>query len=157
MRNVNLVRQYQAIQSLIQRTDKATWQDIELQGHWGKYLCVLAAGLLENSIREIYGEFIRNSSSPQVSKYAESALRNIYTPKASRFLEVTNAFSKEWGDILEKYLDSGQGERRDAIDSIINNRHLIAHGKNTSISVVRVKNYLEKAVEVIDFIEAQCK
>lgn len=157
MKNTSLVRQYQALQSLIQRTDKATWQDIELQGHWGKYLCVLAAGLLENSIRDIYGEFIRNSSSPQVSKYAEGALRNIYTPKASRFLEVTEAFSEKWGESLKNYLDSGQGERRDAIDSIMNNRHLIAHGKNTSISVVRVKNYLEKAVEVIDFIEAQCK
>ena len=157
MKNTSLVRQYQSIQSLIQRTDKATWQDIELQGHWGKYLCVLAAGLLENSIREIYGEFIRSSSSPQVSKYAEATLRNIYTPKASRFLDVAEAFSEKWGELLKNYLDSGLGERRDAIDSIMNNRHLIAHGKNTSISVVRVKNYLEKAVEVIDFIEAQCK
>ena len=112
---------------------------------------------MENSIREVYGEFVRNSSSPQVSKYTQSALSNIYTPKASRFLEVTKAFSKEWGELLEIYLDSGQGERRDAIDSIMNNRHLIAHGKTTSISVVRVKNYLEKAVEVIDFIEVQCK
>ena len=102
-------------------------------------------------------QFIRGSSSPQVSKYAEATLRNIYTPKASRFLEVTEAFSEKWGELLKNYLDSGQGERRDAIDSIINNRHLIAHGKNTSISVVRVKNYLEKALEVIDFIEAQCK
>ena len=83
-------------------------------------------------------------------------MRSINTPKASRFLEVTKAFSEEWGQRLESYLNSGQGERRDAVDSIINNRHLIAHGKNTSISVVRVREYLEKAIEVIEFIETQC-
>lgn len=36
------------------------------------------------------------------------------------------------------------------------NRHAIAHGKNTSISVAQVEKYFEKCVEVIDFIENQC-
>ena len=46
--------------------------------------------------------------------------------------------------------------RKDAIDSIMANRHLIAHGKNSGISLVRVKDYLEKSIEVIEFIENQC-
>ena len=83
-------------------------------------------------------------------------MQSIYSPKASRFIEVTRAFSEDWGQRSEDYLDAGQKERRDAIDSIVNNRHLVAHGKNTSITVIRVKNYLERAVEVIDFIETQC-
>ncbi len=45
---------------------------------------------------------------------------------------------------------------KDAIDSIMNNRHRIAHGKHTSISVTRVREYIEKSVKVIEFIEAQC-
>ena len=117
---------------------------------------MLAAGLLESSIREIYGEFVGNSSSPQVAKYAATTLENIHTPRASRFLQVATAFSLEWGQRLEEYMDANDGERRNAIDSIMNNRHRIAHGRNTSISVVRVKEYLDKAVEVIDFIESQC-
>lgn len=157
MRNVRLVRQYQAIQSLIERTRVATSEDIELQSHWGKYLCVLSAGLLENSIRVVYSEFANNSSSPQVAKYAGTTLGNVYTPRASRFLEVAKSFSNEWGQSLEEYLDANNGERRNAIDSIMNNRHQIAHGRDTSISVVRVKDYLNKAVEVIDFIESQCR
>ena len=117
---------------------------------------MLAAGLLESSIREIYGEFVINSSSPQVAKYAATALDNIHSPRASRFVQVAAAFSREWGQSLEEYVNASDGERRNAIDSIMNNRHQIAHGRNTSISVVRVKGYLDKAVDVIDFIESQC-
>ena len=117
---------------------------------------MLAAGLLESSIREIYGEFVGNSSSPQVAKYAATTLENIYSPRASRFIQVATAFSREWGQGLDEYMNANGGQRRNAIDSIVSNRHRIAHGRNTSITVVRVKDYLDKAVEVIDFIESQC-
>ncbi len=157
MRNVQLVRQYQAIRSLFERTDRAAWQDIELQGHWGNYLCVLAAGLLENSVREVYGEFVRNASSPQVANHAVAGLNNVYSPKASRFIEIARSFDQSWGRDLEAYMNVGTGERRDAIDSIMNNRHRIAHGRSTSISVARVRDYLERAIEVIDFSESKCR
>lgn len=156
MGNVHLVSQYNRIQSLLDRTGTATWEDIEMQGHWGRYLCVLAAGLLENSIKEVYAEYIHSSSSPHVAKYATSNLERISSPRASRFIQVASSFNSDWGTALRDFMDHGQGERRNAIDSIINNRHQIAHGRNTSISVVRVKDYLQRAVEVIDFIESQC-
>jgi hypothetical protein len=49
-----------------------------------------------------------------------------------------------------------QNKRKDAIDSIMANRHQIAHGKDVGITVARVKEYLEKVVEIVDFIEVQC-
>jgi len=54
LRNKELSRQLQYIQSLIKTTDEATRGDISLQGHWGKYLCILVAGFLENAISEIH-------------------------------------------------------------------------------------------------------
>lgn len=156
MRNVRLVAQHNRIQSLLERTATATWEDIELQGHWGRYVCVLAAGLLENSTKEIYSEYVRTASSPQVGSYAASSLQNILNPNSNRFVQVASSFSKEWGSSLIDFMNANGGERKDAIDSIMNNRHQIAHGRNTSISVVRVRNYLESAVQVIDFIESQC-
>ncbi len=56
---------------------------------------------------------------------------------------------------METFLaDNG---RKDAIDSIMSNRHLIAHGGNSGITLTRVNQYLDKCVEVIDFIETQCQ
>lgn len=155
-----MVRQYNRIQSLIGRTSAASGEDVNLQIHWGNYLCVLTAGLLESSIREIYGEFVRNTAtSPrnsQVARYAVSRLEGIQNPNAERFIQTARAFNDEWGQELENYLNLNDSQRKNAIDSIMSNRNQIAHGRNANISVARVKEYLQKAVEVIDYIEWQC-
>ena len=82
MPSLEVSRQLQSLQSLIQRTRQATWQDIELQGHWGKYLCVLAAGFMENALRGVYLEFVNNSSSPAVARFAAASLDNVSNPKS---------------------------------------------------------------------------
>jgi hypothetical protein len=38
----------------------------------------------------------------------------------------------------------------------MNNRHLIAHGRSSSISVVQVREYFAAIGEVAEFIEHQC-
>jgi len=37
----------------------------------------------------------------------------------------------------------------------MNNRHQIAHGKSSGITIARVRSYLDKAEEVLNFIEKQ--
>lgn len=122
--------------------------------HWAKYLCVLCAGFIENALKEIYGEFARGAASKPVADYLNSILSKIQNPKTSKFLETARAFKVSWGDELEVFVN--QNGRREAIDSIMNNRHLVAHGKYAGITLVQVQNYLDRAVEVIDFIETQC-
>ena len=156
MRNNELRRQRQRLQNVIQETENATAQNLELQSHWAKYICVLSAGFLENAIKELYSEFARRTVSQPLSNFVESNLSSISNPKSKRFLETAGAFKSEWKDELENFLnDEG---RREAIDSIMNQRHLIAHGKlhNSNITIVQIKDYLSKAVEVLEFIETQC-
>ena len=156
MRNRELSSQLQSIRHLIQRTTVATWADIEIQGHWGRYLCILVAGFLENAHREIYSEYVSSAASPAVASFAAKSLEVVQNPKAQRFVETARAFSRSWASELEEFLEKDAEARKTAIDSIMNNRHLIAHGRSTSISVARVRDYLERSVEAVDFIEAQC-
>lgn len=154
MRNQELNRQLQSIKSLISRTGPASSQNIQLQGHWGKYLCILTSGFIENSLKEVYSDFVKNASGPQVAKFAISQLNGIQNPKSSRFLDVARSFNEKWANDLSGFLDDEL--RGAAIDGIMSNRHLIAHGRNANISVARVNEYLDKCVEVIEFIENQC-
>jgi hypothetical protein len=48
------------------------------------------------------------------------------------------------------------GRRKGAIDSIMSNRHLIAHGRASTISVARVRELLSISLEVIEYLEVQC-
>lgn len=82
MDNSELKKQYKKLIKLINDTEKSTNGNLELQGHWGKYLCVLVAGFLENAICEIYVDFVENSASPHVSSYTLKNLAKIQNPKA---------------------------------------------------------------------------
>ena len=113
------------------------------------------AGFLENAISEVYTDFVKQSASPQVASYTIATLQKIQNPKSTKFIETAKKFKKEWATQLDAFFKEDES-RKTAIDSIMNNRNNIAHGKNSSISVIQVKNYLEKSIEVIEFIEKQC-
>jgi hypothetical protein len=156
MRNRELTKQLHALNNLIKKTSDACDSSLELQGEWAKYLCVLSAGFLENAIKEIYLDFAKRKVNEPLAKYVSSTISPIRSPKSSRFLEIAGAFNSSWKDELENYgvLEGGL----DAIDSIMVNRHLIAHGKSkdSKISLVALKGYLAKSADVVSFIEEQC-
>ena len=155
MHNLELIKQLRRLESLVEKTNYASANDFELQSHWGRYVCVLISGFLENALSEIYTEYVQKAASPPVANFTVSILSRIQNPRASRFIETAQAFKKVWGEELEEFMI--QNGRKDAIDSIMNNRHQIAHGKDSGITVARANNYLKKCVEVIDFIETQCR
>jgi hypothetical protein len=109
---------------------------------------------LENSLKEVYACYARSCSAPAVGDYVESQLERVQNPKAGRFVETAQAFSKQWAIDLAGFLEDDG--RKEAIDAIMANRHQIDHGKDSAITLARVSDYLAKSVRVIEFIEAQC-
>jgi len=152
MKNQDVRRQRERLNYLFKQIS-AIGGDIELQSHWAKYLCVLVAGFLETSIRAIYGYHAQVNASPKVANFVEVRLRRIQNMNMEAILQLTRSFSPEWADQLEK---ETEGERKDAIDSILANRHLIAHGESVEITYSRIERYYERAVEVLELIENKC-
>jgi len=155
MKNREISRQFQQLNTLFQSASEATDGNIELQSHWARYLCVLAAGLLENALVELYRNYAASQASEYVTNFVVSRLERIQNPKTERFLEVAGTFKPQWRRDLEEYVDDGG--RREAIDSIMTNRHQIAHGnqRQFNLSLVRLREYIKKASDVLDFIENQ--
>jgi len=149
--------QVQRLRNLINRTSSACGGDTELQSHWAKYICIICSGLLENALEEIYTNYSSKQVSKPIANFISSKLSKIRNPKSSVFLETAAAFNPVWRDELKTFME--QEGRGDAIDSIISNRHLIAHGsdKNSRVTVGQVKDWLEKSIEVLEFIESQCQ
>lgn len=153
MRNGELSRQLQRIENLFQRTAQAANNDIEIQAHWAKYLCILCAGFLENSITAVFSDYVRGKAAPPVANYAITSLERIQNPKTQRFLEVAAAFDRSWEAELRKFV--ALENRGEAVDSIMNNRHQIAHGKQSGITITQLRNWFEKSLEIVDFLETQ--
>ena len=156
MRNRELNRELNRLRDLIRSTDLAT-ENIELQGHWGRYLCIVVAGFVENGLQTIYAEYATNSANRPVAQYVSRRLESVYNPNAQRFIEVAGSFNATWREELEEYLRDDDGSRKEALDSIMNNRNQIAHGKSTGISVHMVREYFNRCVDVLEFIEGQCR
>jgi hypothetical protein len=156
MQNQELSRQIQRLKSLIAATNRACKRDAQMQSAWAKYICVLSAGLIENAIKVLYIDYAARQVSEPVARYVSQSLNQIRSPKMSRFLEVSSSFKMDWKDDLESF--SNHNGRDLAIDSIINNRHYIAHGQEqrSNLSLYQICEYLDKASKVLEFIEQQC-
>jgi hypothetical protein len=153
MKNAEIAQQLAAIRALIKKSSAATAADLELQAHWARYACVLAAGLLENAVVIFYSDFVSRNAQKPVANYAEVQIAKIQNPKTKRFIEIARSFKTVWAEELEKFVE--QNGRKEAIDAIMTNRHQIAHGQDSGITVARVSDYLDKAEEVLEFIEKQ--
>ena len=155
MENHELSRQLQRLDNLFTRTNDAVGDDIEIRSHWAKYLCVLCAGFIENALSEVFGDFVKRAASEPVAKYAIQSLSRVQNPKTAKFIETAEAFKADWAADLGKFV--AEDGRKDAIDSIMANRHLIAHGKDSGISIVRIKEWHKKSVDVLEYLETRCK
>jgi hypothetical protein len=82
-------------------------------------------------------------------------LRTVQNPNAEKITIIARSFDVHWASALEKFLE--ENGRKDAIDSVMNNRHQIAHGKDVGITIPQVSEYLEKSIEVLEFIETQVR
>lgn len=147
-------RQRARLRSVIARAGHAAaLRDIEVQAHWARYCCVLVAGFLEESIRHLFGTYAKKNSHHRVNRYVGTQLKWTQNPKTQVLLDLAGCFDPAWQTNLTKFVDSNG--RRDAIDSIMSNRHLIAHGRDSAITIARVDLYFKKIIEVVEKVEEE--
>lgn len=151
MRNIRLVQQRDRLDYLFKQV--GSLPDPFLQGHWARYLCVLVSGFLENSVRILYGEYARKKAEPFVANFVDKQLKSIQNPTMGKILDLTRSFNPIWEYNLKA---ATEGQYKDAVDSIVDNRNKIAHGEDVGIGYVTIQEYYKSAIKVIEIIEDQC-
>ncbi len=152
MKNQDISRNKQELDCLFEKVTVFS-ADTYLQSHWARYLCILVSGFLETSVRIIYRDYAKNKATPQIANFVEGKLEDFQNPKMEKILQLTGLFSKEWENDLRR---ETEGELKDAVDSIANNRNQIAHGGSVGISYSQIKSYYDRAIKVIELIENLC-
>ena len=149
----DVIRAKQKLDNLFDKVNELPNDAIELRAHWARYLCVLVAGFLEQSLRSIYGEYANRTSAPNTASFVVRRLRGFRNANMQAILGLAASFNSGWHNDLKLATD---GELRDAVDTIVSNRHLIAHGKDVGITFVGIKTYYERAYKVVESIDEQC-
>jgi hypothetical protein len=127
--------------------------DEEMKSHWARYLCVLVAGFIENSLRIMLVKYAAAKSHPNVANYVNNKIKNITNLNNEKLKQLLGSFNSDWGKIIE---DNVLDDQREAIDSILANRHQIAHGQPVGITYARVNQYYAKVVRTIEIIYETC-
>ena len=76
--------------------------DLELQAHWSRYLCVLVSGFIETSVQDIFYEYSKTKSDVFVANFIERSLERFYNPKMEKILNLTGKFNLEWENQLRE-------------------------------------------------------
>lgn len=135
------------------RVLNANTPDLEFQADVAKHLCVLVSAFLENSIRYILADYVRSRSSATVAAYVEERLDYFYNAKMTKILELVGSFDSSWRAALESAIDT---DLKDAADTIVENKNLVAHGKDSQITLARIKQYYGRALDLLEHIETHC-
>lgn len=126
--------------------------DAEKIGHWGRYACVTCTGYIEVALRLVLQNYVQSKATAEIAAYVVRDMEAVQNPKAEKIVKVLRCFSDRWADAMDEYFTVNP-EVKDAIDSLMANRHLIAHGRPCSISLGRVASYFEQADQAIEFID----
>lgn len=125
--------------------------DDELKAQMAQFLCVLSSGLIEEAVRSILSGFATARSRPQVAAYVTTHLAEFQNPRFEKIMSLLSSFDPEWRRHFE---GSGSTEVKDAIDSIVINRHQIAHGRPVGISIVTFSNYYRHIRAFLDDLDS---
>ena len=150
MRDRELHRLKSDVDSAFGRIKEIDPGAIQLQAEYARYLCVRTSGLFEVAVQHIFSEHSRRAASRQVARYAATSIGRRRSMATEELLQLIGAFDPNWRVKVEAFV---VGERKDAIDSIVANRHAIAHGTPTGITYVRIQRWYELALEVLTFLE----
>ena len=124
--------------------------DDELRAELTKYLCVLASGLLEVSCRDILTRYALRRSAPPIQRFVAARLSDFQSAKVGNIIELLQCFDPGGAS---RWRASLSDEEADSIDSIVNNRHQIAHGRSIGLSFNVLVRYHEHASRALTLIE----
>jgi hypothetical protein len=130
-----------------------TIQDPEVSSDFARYLCVLVSGYLEQAVIELVLEHVRRRSGLSVQRYVEARLSSFTNANSQRLLTLLGSFDPDWRRDMEPFLVD---ELKDAVDSIVNLRNTIAHGRFAGVTFSRVSDYYKRVDRVVTRIADLC-
>jgi hypothetical protein len=127
--------------------------DEEVLSHWAKYLCVLTSGFVENALRLILYDYATRHANETVASYVSARIEGLTNLNDERIAQLLASFNPIWRDT---FVETRSPDQKDAIDSVVANRHLIAHGRSVGLTLARMKEYYLKISQAVKIIDEDC-
>lgn len=118
----------------------------ELMSHFARYLSVLVAGHIEQSVKELVTEYARVRSEAKVQRYVGSQLKRLQNIDQEKLRKLVESFDPEWWQKIA-------GDRPDelaALDSVTAVRNSVSHGGDSGITLITVRQYFDLTTTLLN-------
>jgi hypothetical protein len=150
MNDVAVVRLKDRLDALFQKTTELPDSE-EIRSHWARYLCVLVSGFIEESLLILLTNYTSRHADERLQDFIVHRLKRVQNAKHGVILDLLAQFDQSWKVSFEA---NTRGELADAINSVVDVGHKIAHGKSTGISIATISEYWTRVVRAIEILEA---
>ncbi len=144
-----VLRQRDRLNSTFGRISNIDQDATETRADFAKYLCVRVSGFLETSISALLKAYAVQQSGPKIAHFIAAELDRFQNAKKDKILMLFVQFDATWRADLETYLID---EEAAALGTIVANRHKIAHGEDSTLTYMRVKEHWQVVQRVVDHI-----
>lgn len=126
--------------------------DPEVQSDFARYLCVLTSGYVEQAVYILFLEYSREGTKQRVFRYVTSNLEWFMNPSAEKIANLLGSFDPVWREEFETLIE---GQRKEALNSVVALRHAIAHGENAGITYRRLNELRPSVYDIVDWLVEQ--
>jgi hypothetical protein len=94
-----------------------------------------------------------SESHPDVTNYVEGRLEGITNLNEEKVFQLLGSFQPKWAETFRQKRSDAQ---KDALDSVVANRNLIAHGRSVGLTLARMIDYYREIIDVLNLIDSEC-
>lgn len=117
-----------------------------------QYICVRLSGVIENTVRDTMTRTAEGLH-PRASRFISKTLNSFQNPKTGKIFDLIGQFDDDWRKELEISISD---ECKAAINSVVANRHAIAHGGSSQISLHQIKTWMVEIKKFCAFLDSIC-
>lgn len=145
------------VQQYIKEIDSAfslaeNQNDDEVKSYFAYLLCIRISGLIENYLKTKVSDYSDKKVPKQITRFLSIKFADITNLKTTKLLEILGQFSLQWKSDFEVIIQNNV-QLKSSLDSLINNRHNIAHGQRASLTLRTVRQYYEDVQEIINELD----
>jgi hypothetical protein len=111
------------------------------------------SGYIEDCVKELLSAYTIERSPTRVFNYVSAQLKYFRTADTDNISALISKFDDAWLSSFTSFLTE---ERKAAVNSVVGNRHRIAHGLDVGVTMNQLSQWYPKVNEVIDHLKHLC-
>ncbi len=141
------IRELNDLKSIINGID-----DEEIKSSLLKLFCVRVSGLVEVFLKTRISEYSRGKVPNEINHFLTAKFKDITNLKTSKLKDILSSFSQNWADRFTSFVDEHE-QTKISLDSIIAQRHNIAHGQPSTLNQSSMNQYYDDILKIIRYLD----